>query len=326
MSLLSTSPVKVKRAIEIQTRSSYNPFMPNSLKVIFLTVFFVLTACVTTPISNRQALILIPNSQEVALGKQAYKEVLKDEKESENAHLSQVLHRVGRRIAKASRMPELDWEFKLIESKEKNAFALPGGKVAVYTGMLPICKNEAGLATVLSHEVAHVIARHGAQRMTQQLIASGILVAASISLETSRQRRLIMAALGLGITFGVELPFSRTNEEEADQIGLIYMAKAGYDPDEAIQFWQRFSEATAGGKNPPEWASTHPSDKSRIRGLKTYLSRAKYKYQNIKPQYGQGETFNLSAGKTEKDEPEKLKPVPGISVETLSPSGTGSRK
>lgn len=279
---------------------------------------FLLTACATTPISDRQALILIPLSQEIALGKQAYQQTLKDQKDSENTHLNQVLQRVGQRIAKVSDMPKLDWEFRLIESEQKNAFALPGGKVAVYTGMLRVCENEAGLATVLSHEIAHVIARHGAQRMSQQMLISGAMMGASISLRNNTQRSIILGALGLGVMYGITLPFSRGDEGEADQIGLVYMAKAGYDPEEAIQFWQRFSQAK-GDMGPPEWASTHPADKTRIAGLKTYLSRAKYKYQNVKLQHGLGETFNLPAEKTDNNEPEKPKPVPGVSVETLSP-------
>ena len=127
-----------------------------------------------------------------------------------------------------------------------------------------------------------------------------------------------MGALGLGVMYGITLPFSRGDEGEADQIGLVYMAKAGYDPEEAIQFWQRFIQAK-GDKAPPEWASTHPADNTRIAGLKTYLSRAKYKYQNVKLQRGLGEIFNLSAEKTDNNEPKKPKPVPGVSVETLSP-------
>ena len=290
--------------------------MQNSL--IYIVVTFILTSCATTPVSDRQALILIPLSQEIALGKQAYQQTLKDQKESENKHLNQVLQRVGRRIAEVSDMPKLDWEFRLIESDEKNAFALPGGKVAVYTGMLRICANEAGLATVLSHEIAHVIARHGAQRMSQQMLISGAMMGASISLRDNTQRSIIMGALGLGVLYGIKLPFSRGDEGEADQIGLVYMAKAGYDPEEAIKFWQRFSKAK-GDKGPPEWASTHPADKTRIAGLKTYLSRAKYKYQNVKLQHGLGETFNLSTEKTDNNELERPKAVPGVSVETLSP-------
>ena len=290
--------------------------MHKSVKVILIV--FLLTACATTPISDRQALILIPQQQEILFGKQAYKKALKDQRDSENAHLNQVLRRVGQRIAEVSAMPKLDWEFRLIESEDKNAFALPGGKVAVYTGMLAICKNEAGLATVLSHEIAHVIARHGAQRMSQQLLLTGAMIGANLSLRNNTQRNIIMSALGLGVLYGITLPFSRGDEGEADQIGLVYMARAGYDPEEAIHFWQRFSEAK-GDKNPPEWASTHPADKTRVKGLRTYLSRAKYSYQNIKLKYGLGETFNLPAP-ADKNIPEKPKPVPGVSVEALSPN------
>ena len=133
---------------------------------IFLSALLI-TACATTPVSNRSALILIPKSQEIALGKQSYNQILKKEKVSENEKLNQIVQRVGKRITAVSNMPKLSWEIKLIESDQKNAFALPGGKIAIYTGILPVAKNEAGLATVMSHEVAHVIARHGAQRMTQ---------------------------------------------------------------------------------------------------------------------------------------------------------------
>ena len=188
--------------------------MHKSVKVILIV--FLLTACATTPISDRQALILIPQQQEILFGKQAYKKALKDQKDSENAHLNQVLRRVGQRIAEVSAMPKLDWEFRLIESEDKNAFALPGGKVAVYTGMLAICKNEAGLATVLSHEIAHVIARHGAQRMSQQLLLTGAMIGANLSLRNNTQRNIIMSALGLGVLYGVTLPFSRGDEGEAE--------------------------------------------------------------------------------------------------------------
>jgi metalloendopeptidase OMA1, mitochondrial len=288
--------------------------MPLLFKIFIFTSVFLASACTTTPISDRQALILIPQQQEIRLGQDAYRKTLKNEKESDNLQWNEILQRVGRRIAEVSDMPNLDWEFRLIDSKNKNAFALPGGKVAVYTGMLPICKNEAGLATVLSHEIAHVVARHGAQRMSQQLLLSGAMIGAQVSLKDNTQRGLIMSALGLGVLYGIKLPFSRGDEGEADQIGLVYMAKAGYDPDEAIRFWTRFSEAK-GGQGPPEWASTHPADSTRIRGLQTYLSRATYSYQNIKTKYGLGETFNLTD--FEKS-PQKPQPVPGVSVETFN--------
>ena len=274
----------------------------------------VISACTTTPVSNRSALILIPKSQEISLGIQSYNEILKREKESEDTQLNQIIRRVGQRIASVSDMPKLEWEIKLIESDQKNAFALPGGKIAIYTGILSVAKNEAGLATVMSHEIAHVIARHGAQRMTQQMLLQGAMIGAGLSMKNSTQKNIVLSALGVGVLYGFTLPFSRLHESEADQIGLIYMAKAGYDPNEAINFWQRFGQVK-GGKEGPEWASTHPADATRIQGLRGYLSRAKYDYQNVKVKYGLGQSFRLP----QSDQPKSLQPTPGVSVEALTP-------
>ena len=289
---------------------------------IFIVIFLVINiSCVKTPISNKSAFILIPINQEVALGKQAFKQILKNEKHSNNKVVSDLIKTIGFRIAKISAMPNLDWKFKLIESKEQNAFALPGGKVAVYTGLIPIAMNEAGLATVMSHEIAHVIARHGAQRMTRQLVLSAGLLATSISLDNSRQKKLIMAALGVGIAYGFTLPFSRSNEAEADQIGLRYMAKAGYDPSEATRFWKRFSDVK-GGEKVPEFLSTHPADRRRIALIKKYLTRAKIDYSSLKVKYGLGKTLKLMGNESHDDTnqsiPKSPKAIPGISVETLT--------
>ena len=288
--------------------------MQRNFSFIFLIVL-IISACATTPVSNRSTLILIPKAQEISLGKQSYNQILKKEKESEDAQLNEVVRRVGQRIIAVSHMPKLDWEIKLIESAQKNAFALPGGKIAIYTGILTVAKNEAGLATVMSHEIAHVIARHGAQRMTQQMLLQGAMIGAGLSMKNRTQRNLVLTALGVGVLYGLTLPFSRSHESEADQIGLIYMAKAGYNPNEAIKFWQRFSKVKD-QKGPPEWASTHPADKTRMRGLRGYLSRAKYDYQNVKIKYGVGETFRLPKNKKTPDKP---KAIPGVSVETLTP-------
>ena len=282
--------------------------------IFILLSGLVISACTTTPVSNRSALILIPKSQEISLGIQSYNEILKREKESEDTQLNQIIRRVGQRIASVSDMPKLEWEIKLIESDQKNAFALPGGKIAIYTGILSIAKNEAGLATVMSHEIAHVIARHGAQRMTQQMLLQGAMIGAGLSMKNSTQKNIVLSALGVGVLYGFTLPFSRLHESEADQIGLIYMAKAGYDPNEAINFWQRFGQVK-GGKGAPEWASTHPADATRIQGLRSYLSRAKYDYQNVKVKYGLGQSFRLP----QSDQPIILQPTPGVSVEALTP-------
>ena len=285
-------------------------------KFLFIILTFLITsACATTPVSNRSALILIPHSQEISLGKQSYDQILKKEKESKDANLTQIVSRVGQRIVAVSDMPKLDWEFKLIESDTKNAFALPGGKVAIYTGLLSVAKNEAGLATIMSHEIAHVIARHGAQRMTQQMLLQGAMLGAGLSMKNNTQRNIILSALGVGVLYGFTLPFSRSHESEADQIGLLYMARAGYDPNEALQFWQRFSKVKD-GKAPPEWASTHPADTTRMQGLRKYFSRAKYDYQNVIVKHGLGQTFSLPQPEPSPDKPQ---PVSGISVEALTP-------
>ena len=288
-----------------------------------LTVFFIflIASCVTTPISNKSAFIMIPIRQEIALGKQAYNQILKQEEDSGDQKTTALVKQIGLRLAKVSSMPNLDWEFHLIKSEQKNAFALPGGKVAVYTGLLPIAMNEAGLATVMSHEIAHIIARHGAQRMTRQLILSTGLMATSISLKNSKQKNMIMAALGVGIVYGLTLPFSRTNEAEADQIGLTYMARAGYDPNEAIRFWKRFASVKKDQKV-PEFLSTHPADKRRIALINRYLTRAKIDYNALKVKYGLGKTIKLKEKESNNDKkksnPQSPKPVPGISIETLT--------
>ena len=150
--------------------------------------------------------------------------------------------------------------------------------------------------------------------MTQQMLLQGAMIGAGLSMKNSTQRNIVLSALGVGVLYGFTLPFSRLHESEADQIGLIYMAKAGYDPNEAINFWQRFSQVK-GDKGPPEWASTHPADATRVQELRSYLSRAKYDYQNVKVKYGLGQSFRL----TQSGQPQSLQPTPGVSVEALAP-------
>ena len=266
--------------------------MVRKIIVVALVAGFLIYGCTTTPVSNRSALILIPFSQEVSLGRQAFADILKKEKLSDNKRLKQIIQRVGRRLARETSMADLDWEFKLIDSDQMNAFALPGGKVGVYEGILKVCANEAGLAAVLGHEIAHAVARHGAQRMSQQLLLTGALMATSISLSDNKDRRMILAALGVGTAVGVVLPFSRANESEADEIGLIYMARAGYDPREAVRFWQRFSDMKK-GKQPPEFLSTHPADERRVAEIKKLLPKAMKIYNANPRKHALGESFLL---------------------------------
>lgn len=249
----------------------------------------LITACVTTPVSNKSALILVSFDQEVRMGVQAYGEILGKEKISRDGRLKKIIERVGRRIAAVSDMPNLAWEFKLIDSKQQNAFALPGGKVAFYTGILPVCANEAGVAAVMGHEIAHAIARHGAQRMSQQMLINTGLTMASISFSNNKDHKLIMSALGLGASVGIALPFSRGNESEADEIGIVYMARAGYDPHEAVKLWQRFDAATKG--QPSEFLSTHPAHATRVEQLESLLANALKEYEQAEKKYGLGESL-----------------------------------
>ena len=171
---------------------------------------------------------------------------------------------IGKRIAKASGA-SYDWEFTLIESKNVNAFCLPGGKIGVYTGILKIAKTNAGLAAIMGHEVAHATARHSNERVSQQLLFAGGVMALGTAMKDNNKKNLIMAAIGLGAQFGVLLPYSRKQESEADTIGLKYMARAGYDPREASELWIRMAGL---GKSPPEWLSTHPDPKRRAAQLR----------------------------------------------------------
>jgi len=253
-------------------------------------IFALFLGCVTTPVTERWSLVLIPFDQEVKLGEEAYAEILKKEKLSLDGQLITIVERVGKQIAAVSPMPNLKWEFKLIESEQKNAFALPGGKVAIYTGILPVCANEAGLAAVMGHEIAHAIARHGAQRMSQSLIITGLLAATSVSLSNNENQKEIMGALGVGTNVGLVLPFSRSNESEADEIGLELMAKAGYDPHEAERFWGRFSKMK-GGESPPEILSTHPADTTRIEDIRRLLPKSNKIYAENQLKHGLGQSF-----------------------------------
>jgi predicted Zn-dependent protease len=246
-----------------------------------------LVACVTTPETGSHAFILTSESTEARLGRDAYAQILAKERVSTDPYANELVTSVGQRIAAVTNHPEWAWEFKVLDSKQANAFCLPGGKVAVYTGLFPYLGNEAGLATVMGHEVGHAIARHGGQRMTQNILVSTGLMAASLSLGNARMKPAILGALGAGATVGVLLPFSRSEELEADEIGLYYMARAGYDPAEAVAFWKRF-EAASAGKAPPELLSTHPSDEKRIEQMEKLQPRARQEGAKAKEHLGAG--------------------------------------
>lgn len=247
--------------------------------LIAVSVSFV--ACVTTPDTHRKQLNFIPDSQMNALGLQAYQETLSKEK-TLNGPLADRIIRVGKRIAEASGA-QFNWEFQVIDNKDVvNAFCLPGGKIAVYTGIIPVAANDAGLAAVLGHEVAHAVLKHGAERMSQGLVLNLGVEAAAISLQNSKQRDLILGALGVGAQFGVMLPYSRAHESEADKVGLKYMAKAGYQPKEAVALWERMGKVS--GSRPPEILSTHPDPARRAKDLEREIPIVDSLYQQSQKQ------------------------------------------
>ncbi len=239
----------------------------------------VLFACQKVPVTGRQQLILLSASEENRMGITVYKQIIKDEKLSKDRRINAMVKRVGRRIAKVSNRPDFKWEFRVIEKDIANAFALPGGKVAVYTGILKYTRTETGLAVVMGHEVAHALARHGGERVSRSMILQLGLTAVQVGLRTSDPA--IMQGIALAYGVGVDLPFSRGQESEADHIGLVLMAKAGYNPKQAIPFWQRM-EAGKKGQAPPEFLSTHPSGDTRVAQIKQWLPEALRDYKKKK--------------------------------------------
>lgn len=252
----------------------------------------LLAACESAPVSGRSQMMLVSENEERNMGLQAYREVLNKEPLSRDAQTNAMVEKVGRRIANAAehppqelwRAPRFRWEFKTVDKNEPNAFCLPGGKVVVYTGLLPITKTEAGMAVVLAHEVAHALARHGAERMSDQMVASVGTAAAAVALSATVSGRsrtylpAMMAAVGAGATVGYILPMSRAQESEADRIGLVLMAMAGYDPREAVGLWERMRAASS-GKKQAEWLSTHPADTTRIADIRRWLPEAMQYYK-----------------------------------------------
>ena len=258
-------------------------------------IFSLFLGCGKFPYPNRYespqpSADAIPFQQETALGEEAYRDILKKEKLSLDGQLITLVERVGRQLAAVSPMPNLKWEFTLIESPQKNALALPGGKVAVYTGVLPVCANEAGLAALMSHQIAHDIARHRAERLAATMHTNGQSTATTVSLSNAKNKNALLTALGVGTAVGLTLPFSRSNESEADEIGLTLMAKAGYDPREAERFWSRVDTMQKSAR-PPELLSLHPIDPNRMLAIRRLLPKANRTYKANPLKHGLGQSF-----------------------------------
>ena len=243
-----------------------------------------LSGCTTVPVTGRSQLNVMGVGEETQLGLTSFDQLKKETPISKDAAANALVQKVGKRIAAVAGkdMPNAQWEFVVFESKEVNAFCLPGGKVGVYTGILPITKDEAGMATVLGHEIAHAVARHGGERMTDAMAVQGAgqLLGTALSSKDPKVQSAAMLAYGFGSQVAVELPFSRLQESEADHIGLIYMARAGYNPEAAVVFWQRFAEFNAqqGGQT-FAFLRTHPTDETRIKQLKKWLPEAQAQFK-----------------------------------------------
>jgi predicted Zn-dependent protease len=246
-------------------------------------LLFSLSACSTVPITGRTQLNLIPGQSMLSMSLQQYDQFLKEHKVSTDVKKTAEVRRVGMDIQHAveryfassglsGHLSDYKWEFNLVEDKQVNAWCMPGGKVVVYTGILPVANGDAGLAVVMGHEIAHAIAEHGNERMSQGLLAQmgGVALSTALATKSAATQQLWMSVYGVGAQYGAILPYGRMQESEADHLGLIFMAMAGYDPNEAVTFWERMA-ANKGGQAPPEFLSTHPSDATRIENIRRLI-------------------------------------------------------
>lgn len=261
--------------------------MKNSiLLVIIILSIFLFESCSTVPLIGRKQVALLPESNMVEMSLTNYSEFLKTNKVSSNIEQTNIVKRVGARMSVAvekylrengyeNRVADFKWEFNLVENPEPNAWCMPGGKVVFYSGILSLTQNDDGIAVVMGHEIAHAVARHGNERMSQQMLVQlgGIALTEALKSKAEETQAIWQTAYGLGSQLGVMLPYSRQHEYEGDKLGLIFMAIAGYNPHEAIGFWERMAASNSGGKM-PEFLSTHPVEQNRIEAIRRFLPEA----------------------------------------------------
>ncbi|MBE7539980.1 MAG: M48 family metallopeptidase [Opitutaceae bacterium] len=251
----------------------------------------VLAGCSTVPETGRHQVMLVSPSEEAQMGLSAFDQIKKEEKVSQDPAANAQVQRVGRRIAQSvgRDIPNARWEFVVFDSPQVNAFALPGGKVGVYTGLLKLVSSDDELAAVMGHEIAHVSSRHGAERTSQNYLVAGGAALAQIGMDMKQvdpsKRAAIMSAYGLAANLGALLPYSRLHESEADRIGLRFAAGAGYDPRAAVTFWKKMAAKSANQGKPPVWLSTHPSDQQRIRNLEELAPQYMATYEQARQKY-----------------------------------------
>ncbi|WP_439185531.1 M48 family metallopeptidase [Carboxylicivirga taeanensis] len=255
------------------------------LGLSLLLLLAVVYSCSTVPLTGRKQLNLVSDAEMMSMSFTQYDQFLKENKLSTNKEQTEMVKRVGKRIAAAvekymtdngyaDHIKDFAWEFNLVEDDVPNAWCMPGGKVVFYTGILPLTKDEEGLAVVMGHEIAHAVAKHGNERMSHEMGVQmgGAALSVALNEKPEQTKALYMAAFGLGSQVGFMLPYSRTHETEADKMGLIFMAMAGYNPQAAVPFWKRMADS--GGQKPPEFLSTHPADDTRVKNLQAYMPEA----------------------------------------------------
>jgi predicted Zn-dependent protease len=256
-----------------------------NVKIGCLLLIVLFYSCSTVPLIGRKQVSLLPESNMVEMSLTNYSQFLKDNKLSTNKTQADMIKRVGARVSVAvekylqdngftDRIADFKWEFNLVENSEANAWCMPGGKVVFYSGIIPLAKNDAGIAVVMGHEIAHAVARHGNERMSQQMLQQlgGIALSEAIKTKSEQTQAIFQSAYGLGSQYAVMLPYSRLHEYEADKLGLIFMSMAGYDPHEAMSFWERMA-ANSTAKM-PELLSTHPVEQNRIEAIRNFLPEA----------------------------------------------------
>ena len=288
--------------------------LPTSRTLILslaLGLTLLVAACATAPFTGRRQFLFTSEGSETNMGYQAFQQIKRKYKVSRDPETNALVSKVGQRIAAAAHRPDYRWEFVVFDDKEANAFCLPGGKVGIFTGILKYTKDEAGLATVISHEVAHALARHAGERMSQSMLAQvgGIGLGAALGGVGAIAGTAIMQGYSLGTQLGILLPYSRTQEYEADHIGLILMAKAGYDPAQALEFWKRMMAKDKGAKM-PQFMSTHPNDANRLKELEAFLPEARKYY--------------VPAQEAENPPPPLIPPASRNSSEAAEPAAPGT--
>ena len=269
-----------------------NVFTQHAIRIAFIASVIFLQACSTVPLIGRKQVSFLPESSMVEMSLTNYSQFLEENKISSNKAQTDMIKRVGARISVAveqylrdngfaDRVSDFTWEFNLVEDNQLNAWCMPGGKVVFYSGILPVAKDDAGVAVVMSHEIAHAVARHGNERMSQQMVAQfgSAALTELIKTKPEQTQAIYQSVFGLGTQYAVMLPYSRLHEYEADKLGLIFMAIAGYDPAEAIGFWERMAANSQGSM--PEFLSTHPVEQNRIDAIKNFLPEAN-KYRAAK--------------------------------------------